>query len=296
MVTSRDDLPAGVYEASVAVHEAAHATVALSLGYETSRMSMESSGLSSSGWVHTHHPEPRDYPREAVVMVAGALAQARWLEEQRYGHPLLGAEVIRHNGAGDAANVQRLIDQGHIRAGDRDRARAEAERILSDPTVWSAVIRVSKALRKRLDLDGGEFRRLAGQVPSYRPPAAPTNRPARAAVPAARTSSRPGSGSRNPVAVTNTGGSSTMSDVDTIRAILASVNTRAQTEIAGALNQVVLVTGEIHGQLRQTAASSSQASVQDAMTGYAHFGARVNELQTMLLNLVTQVETYAAHI
>ena len=86
-----------------------------------------------------------------------------------------------------------------------------------------------------------------------------------------------------------------MSSIDEVRAVLGMTNERA-SGVAGALTQALMGAEEIRAQLQQVAASSSQATIQDAMGMYARLAEQIGEVRNTLLAAVTQVEAYAAHL
>jgi hypothetical protein len=150
-------LPDADWWASAAIHEAAHAVVGAALGLRLvvahlarDRTLMVGGGVSFSG--------PGDAQHFAVWLVAGVAAQQRWLAEHDYTHPELHSCLRNLAGAGDDAAIDAMA-RGGFRV-DRDRALADASRILGDPNVRAAVDTVAAVLLDRPVITDAELAEL----------------------------------------------------------------------------------------------------------------------------------------
>jgi hypothetical protein len=138
-------LPDVDWWASVAIREAARrrrvraGAAARGRPLGTGSHLMVGGGVSFSG--------PGDAQHFAVWLVAGIAAQQRWLTKHDYTHPELHSCLRNLAGAGDDMAIGAMARNG-FRV-DRDRALADATRILSDPNVHAAVDTTAAVLLDR---------------------------------------------------------------------------------------------------------------------------------------------------
>jgi hypothetical protein len=136
----------------VALHEAAHAAVAFSLGYEPTaielniRCKLNSEGravFAYYGAVIT--PTPATLHDDATIAAAGPIAQGRWCN--LFGLP----DDFNRGGQGDFDAIAHSARKTGWAKPDMFQmlARARARAALNNPTVWRGVCRLAHALHVR---------------------------------------------------------------------------------------------------------------------------------------------------
>ncbi|MFI5987548.1 hypothetical protein ACIBEA_42640 [Streptomyces sp. NPDC051555] len=121
----------GVLKASQAVHEAAHAVLARSVGAIPIHLEVAPGRDTRVGGGFRDKFDKLDAQLATVIDVGAGPAQARWLRERGYTHPQLQRCVLEYCTLGDAANVARHIAEGLVI--DREQALRDAEQILAAP-------------------------------------------------------------------------------------------------------------------------------------------------------------------
>ncbi|MFE3559475.1 hypothetical protein ACFXKW_32165 [Streptomyces sp. NPDC059193] len=134
----------GVLKASQAVHEAAYAVLAKSVGATPVHLELAPGRDTLVGGGFRVKFDELDAQLATVIDVGAGPAHARWLRERGYTHPQLQRCVLEYCTMGDAANVARYIAEGLVI--DRVQALRDAEQILAAPRA----ARTMNALADRL--------------------------------------------------------------------------------------------------------------------------------------------------
>ncbi|MFZ3491871.1 hypothetical protein ACODT5_01275 [Streptomyces sp. 5.8] len=140
-----------VLKASQAVHEAAHAVLARSLGATPVRLELAPGRDTLVGGGFSVQFDQLDAQHATVITLGAGPAQARWLWERGYTHPQLHRCVMEYCTLGDVADVNTYIAEGLLL--DREQALRDAERILAAPGAARAVEAMAARLLADLRLN-----------------------------------------------------------------------------------------------------------------------------------------------
>jgi hypothetical protein len=137
---------------SLAVHEAAHAVVAWSVGLEVDFLKLERgwwSGDLIRGFIRIRgNTCEEEAVAEAAVTAAGAIAQERWLIEQGVV-PSMAEGIAEYSGGHDAEDIRELTRAYGI---SESAARAKATTLVDQN--WDKICRVGTQLHDRGRLAG----------------------------------------------------------------------------------------------------------------------------------------------
>lgn len=141
-----------------AVHEAAHAVVAMAMGIAVIDAHVTTSRTDALGGAVELH-DHNDPQKIAVFYMAGPLAHGRRIKELGYSG-LTQAAVETLLGQGDEKKITENLRRGYISW--RSQAQRDAETILGYPRVWKAVLRLGEELAARGRMTGEEITKVVG--------------------------------------------------------------------------------------------------------------------------------------
>ncbi|MEU3774271.1 hypothetical protein AB0F11_13895 [Streptomyces sp. NPDC032472] len=167
-VWCHEGLPDEVLKASQAVHEAAHAVLAKSLGATPVHMELAPGRDELVGGGYRVEFDQLDAQHATVIHLGAGPAHARWLWDRGYTHPQMQRCVLEYCTIGDAAAVDSYIAGGLLV--DREQALQDAERILAMPGTVLAVEALAGRLLAERRLDRRQIAQVFDNHPLPPPP------------------------------------------------------------------------------------------------------------------------------